>query len=116
MNMENKSKGKKGEDTACNFLKKKKYRIIERNYRCPYGEIDIIAEHKNTLIIIEVKYRQNNKFGSGYIAVDYRKQKKIIQTTNYYINKYNIKFLVRFDVISIDNDNITHIENAFTEI
>ncbi len=107
-------KGKAGEDKACSFLKKKKYKIIERNYRCPYGEIDIIAEYKNILIIVEVKYRNSNTFGLGYQAVDYNKQQKIIRTTNYYINEKNINPLVQFDIISIDKDTITHIENAFT--
>ena len=105
--------GKDGEEKACNYVKFKKYKILERNYRCPYGEIDIIAKDNNILVIIEVKYRKSAKFGKGYEAVNYTKQQKIIKTAQHYINENNIKRPVRFDVISIDDNEITHIENAF---
>ena len=105
--------GKDGEEKACNYLKSKKYKILEKNYRCLYGEIDIIAKYNNTLVIIEVKYRKSAKFGKGYEAVNYTKQQKIIKTLQYYINEKNVKMPVRFDVISIDDNEITHIENAF---
>ena len=105
--------GKDGEERACNYLKSKKYKILEKNYRCLYGEIDIIAKYNNTLVIIEVKYRKSAKFGKGYEAVNYTKQQKIIKTLQYYINEKNVKMPVRFDVISIDDNEITHIENAF---
>ena len=105
--------GKDGEEKACNYLKSKKYKILEKNYRCLYGEIDIIAKYNNTLVIIEVKYRKSAKFGKGYEAVNYTKQQKIIKTLKYYINEKNVKMPVRFDVISIDDNEITHIENAF---
>ena len=105
--------GKDGEEKACNYLKSKKYKILEKNYRCLYGEIDIIAEYNSTLVIIEVKYRKSAKFGKGYEAVNYTKQQKIIKTLQYYINEKNVKMPVRFDVISIDDNEITHIENAF---
>ena len=111
--MEKSKTGKAGEEKAEKFLKGKKYKIIEKNYRCLYGEIDIIAEHNKTLVIIEVKYRKNSAFGKGYEAVDYNKQQKIIKTTEYFINENKLKMPVRFDVISIDNEEITHIENAF---
>lgn len=105
--------GKDGEEKACNYIKAKKYKIAERNYRCLYGEIDIIAESNGVLIIIEVKYRKSDKYGKGYEAVNTVKQKKIIKTAEYYINEKNVKMPVRFDVISIDGNEITHIENAF---
>lgn len=78
-----------------------------------YGEIDIIAKDSNTLVIIEVKYRKSAKFGRGYEAVNYAKQQKIIKTAQHYINENNIKMPVRFDVISIDDNEITHIKSAF---
>lgn len=105
--------GKAGEEQACSYIKKKGYKILERNYRCLFGEIDIIAEDKKTLVIIEVKYRKTKSFGKGYEAVNYTKQQKIIKTAQNYINEENLKLPVRFDVISIDNDEVTHIENAF---
>lgn len=68
--------GKDGEEKACNYVKSKKYKILERNYRCLYGEIDIIAKDSNTLVIIEVKYRKSAKFGRGYEAVNYANSRK----------------------------------------
>ena len=85
--------GKDGEEKACNYLKSKKYKILEKNYRCLYGEIDIIAKYNNTLVIIEVKYRKSAKFGKGYEAVNYTKQQKIIKTLQYYINEKNVKIV-----------------------
>ena len=111
--MEKLKTGKIGEEKAEKYLKSKKYKILAKNYKSLFGEIDIIAEYKKILVIIEVKYRKNSAFGKGYEAVDYNKQQKIIKTTEHYINEKNIKVQVRFDIISIDNEEITHIENAF---
>ncbi len=105
--------GKDGEEKACDFIKKKGFKILERNYRCLFGEIDIIAKHKSILIFIEVKYRKTDKFGKGYESVTYQKQQKIIKTATNYISENNLKMVARFDVISIDNDEILHIQNAF---
>ena len=113
MYLDNQELGKIGEELAAKYLTQNKYKIIQRNFRCKFGEIDIIAEYKKILVIIEVKYRKNSAFGKGYEAVDYNKQQKIIKTTEYFINENKLKMPVRFDVISIDNEEITHIENAF---
>ena len=101
------------ENKAVLFLQEKGFQILERNFYTRFGEIDIIAKYNNTLVIIEVKYRKSAKFGKGYEAVNYTKQQKIIKTLQYYINEKNVKMPVRFDVISIDDNEITHIENAF---
>lgn len=110
--------GKSGEDIAVSFLKKSGYSILERNYRCKFGEIDIIASNGSTLCFIEVKARSSGKFGVGAESVITSKQKKIINSANNYINEKNISnILCRFDVISIDTVEgrqiINHIENAF---
>lgn len=111
---ENKATGSIGEKEACSYLKKKGYKIIEQNYRSAFGEIDIIAKYKDKIIFVEVKKRSSNKFGYGYDAVNYSKQKKIIKTAENFINENNIKALCQFDVISIDSGVISHIENAFS--
>ena len=86
---------------ASDYLTKKGYQIIERNYRC--GEIDIIAIERDCLCFIEVKYRKNEKTGDPLEAVDKRKQQKIIRTAQYYLlthSKYQ-SVKCRFDAVGI---------------
>ena len=77
--------GEQGEDLAVKALKECGYKILERNFRCRFGEIDIIARDEETTVFIEVKARNNNKFGLAEEAVDYRKQQKIRQVAEFYL-------------------------------
>lgn len=114
-----KDTGKYGEDQACKFLERKKYKIIERNFLCRQGEIDIIAKSsKNELVFVEVKTRSSLNHGMPCEAVTPKKIKNIINSARYYIYKnrlYNID--IRFDVIEIFLHNnkciIHHIKSAF---
>lgn len=94
--------GKMGEELAASYLKKQGYKIIERNFKCKQGEIDIIAKEKNEYVFIEVKTRQNFCYGMPSEAVDKKKQKHIWNATKYYIylNKLENEF-IRIDVIEI---------------
>ncbi|HLE18234.1 MAG TPA: YraN family protein, partial [Syntrophales bacterium] len=65
--------GKAGEETAVRHLQKLGYRILERNYRCPVGEIDIVAKDKNTIVFVEVKSRKTEEFGDPELAVGAKK-------------------------------------------
>jgi len=107
------SKGEKGEKIAEKYLTSNGYRIVCKNFRSKMGEVDIIAERDNDLYIIEVKYRSNKNFGYGFESITEKKKNAIINTAKYYIMKTDIKKRVRFDVISIDDGNITHIQDAF---
>ena len=109
--------GKKGEEIAEKYLKSKHYKILEKNFSSRYGEIDIIALEKNEIVIIEVKTRTNEEYGSPAEAVDFRKQKHLYDTAKYYLYKKNLeKELVRFDVIEIFIEKekiiINHIKRA----
>ena len=109
-------KGKSGEHTACRFLKKEGYKIIEKNFRCRYGEIDIIASEKKVLCFIEVKSRKNSNFAVPEEYVDIRKQKKLIKTSLIYISKLkDTESDKRFDVVSVDFESgkCRKITNAF---
>ena len=108
-----KAVGDRGEDQAVTYLKKKKYKIIERNVHLPPGEIDIVAMQDTSYIFIEVKYRTTDLYGKGFEAVDHRKQERIRRAAILYCQQKKIEALCRFDVISIDGTEITHIENAF---
>lgn len=104
---------KEGERLAQEFLKKKKYKIIETNYNCGFGEIDIIAQDKKTLVFVEVKAKSSTVFGLPREMVGVYKQRKIKQVANYYIVQNEIKQDCRFDVIEVLNGKVNHIESAF---
>lgn len=114
-----KETGKKGENLAYEFLKKNGYKIIEQNFSCKQGEIDIIAKSpSNYLVFIEVKSRKSLKYGMPCEAVTPYKKKHIKYTAKYYIFKNSISNIdIRFDVIEIlklkNKIYIHHIKNAF---
>ena len=83
------------------------------NYSTRTGEIDLIVECDSVLVFVEVKRRSSDKFGQGFESVTKRKQQRIISAAKHYCVVNNIEKLCRFDVISIDGKEITHIENAF---
>jgi putative endonuclease len=108
---------KKGEDLASNYLKKKGYKIIERNFRQGYGEIDIIATHKDTLVFVEVKTRRNKSFGTPLESITPWKLKALVKTAMFYksINPI-LPELLRIDALSVvlKKDGmfeIEHVEN-----
>lgn len=110
-------KGRFGEDLACRLLLKKGYTIKERNFKCIFGEIDIIAENENTLIFTEVKLRKAHTPILPSQYVDSRKIKKISQTAGVFLGNTDFcNKIIRFDIIEIINSSpplIRHIENAF---
>lgn len=103
------------EQKAVKYLKNNGYTIIEQNYFCKYGEIDIIAKKNDMLVFVEVKYRKNSKVGLGESAVNKNKQTHIIRSAqNYLITKYKTdEVACRFDVIAINGSMLHHIKNAF---
>lgn len=110
--------GKKGEDIAANHLREKGFKIIARNYRDKFGEIDIIARDRSTWVFVEVKTRHSIRFGFPEEAVTMAKQQQIIRAaSNYLVRHQLLDEPVRFDVIAImmkaGNSEITHLVSAF---
>ena len=106
--------GEKAENQAQEFLIAQGLKPVCQNYRCKLGEIDLIMEDGNTLVIVEVRYRKSDKFGSALESVTLRKQSRIIATTKYYLMVNNIDQPVRFDVIGISNkQTLNWVNNAF---
>ena len=109
--------GKEGEDAACSFLESRGYSIRDRNWRWRKLELDIIAEYQGTLVVVEVKTRRNEDFGSPEEAVNNAKIRRIVQATDVYVKKYGIDLAIRFDVISVTGItppfHIEHLEEAF---
>ena len=106
--------GKLGEQMAVDYLKKKDYKILECNFKCKSGEIDIIAKYKDVLVFVEVKTRTTIKYGMPKEAVNYRKQQKIRNVALVYLKfKRLMNSSCRFDVIEVLGGSITHLENCF---
>lgn len=111
-----KQAGQNGETVAASFLEKEGVRILMRNFRCKFGEIDLIAKENESFLIVEVKMRSTKNQGTGREAVDWRKQRKICRTYDYFRMKYQISDYVpvRFDVVEVDKKGQCHwIQNAF---
>jgi len=114
--MNNRAAGNTGENMAAMYLRLRMYKILERNYYSPVGEIDIIAKKGETYIFLEVKYRRDASKGLPREAVNIYKQNKIRRTAQHYlaannINEYNTD--IRFDVIEILGKEIRHLKAAF---
>ena len=103
------------EAKAAAYLETLGYRILQKNYRCRSGEIDLIAMHHGYLVFVEVKYRRDEKTGSGMDAVDARKQRRIIRAASWYLTEHHkdADTPCRFDVVSFADDTISVIQDAF---
>jgi len=96
------SLGERGEMVACGFLKKHGYEILERNYRCKLGEIDVIARRHGRLAFIEIKTRTSAQFGTPQEAVNLQKQEKIFKIAQWYLKEKKLmKTPVAFDVVAV---------------
>lgn len=110
--------GKRGEDIAVAYLKSKGYRILQRNYKCLFGEIDIVAKDGNTVVFVEVKSRKSEDFGDPQTAVGWEKKKKISRVSLKYLDeKHLYPCDARFDVVAIKmlpaGNKVELIQNAF---
>ncbi|MDH5738289.1 MAG: YraN family protein [Gammaproteobacteria bacterium] len=115
------AKGNRAETAALNWLCARKHRLIERNFRCKQGEIDLILEHQDaedhkTLVFVEVRYRKRNDYGTATESVSQYKIKRIIHTAEFFLLKYPqfSHWSYRFDVIGLSGeDGIEWIQGAF---
>ncbi len=113
--MNKRNVGTKYETIACEYLKAQGYEILERNFRCRQGEIDIIAKDGRYLVFVEVKYRANAVCGYAASAVSRKKQQVISRVAAFYLIKNRLSDTVpcRFDVVAIDDKEIHIYKNAF---
>ncbi len=96
------SLGDRGERVACDFLREKGYEILEKNYKCKLGEIDLVARRGGRLAFVEVKTRTGTGFGTPQEAVGARKQEKIFKLAQWYMKEKKIgKIPVAFDVVAV---------------
>ena len=118
MSRERKDKGDRGEERAAAFLRKEGYRILARNYRCPLGEMDIIAREGKTVVFIEVKARSSKRFGSPLEAIGPQKQRRMTAIALCYLKGQGwLGMPARFDVAAVNlhegSETVTLYRNAF---
>jgi len=108
--------GQKAEQQACRFLESKGLQLLTKNYRCFSGEIDLIMQHDDDIVFIEVRTRGQQHFGDAIESVNSHKQKKLIKASIHYLQKKNWfdKVNCRFDVIGISQGHMEWIVNAFS--
>lgn len=111
--------GQASEARAEQFLRRKGYRILERNLRTSLGELDLVAEDAGVLVFVEVKARTTGAFGGARLAVDRRKQAKLIRLASQYLaQRHLMERACRFDVVLVQGEadsplQVEHVENAF---
>ena len=112
--------GLRGEDIAADYLKRKGYSVLNRNFRTPYGEIDLVSEQGNSIVFTEVKTRASKSLGPPEISITRRKADHMRSAAEFYIQEYGEQYDEwRIDVISVqiqtnETPLIVHFENAIT--
>ncbi len=94
--------GNFAEKEACAFLEKQGLKLVEKNYRCRTGEIDLIMQDKEALVFVEVRYRAKSDYGSALDSVDSHKIQKLISAASHYVSKHQPDLPMRFDVVGFD--------------
>lgn len=103
------------EEEAAGYLNLQGIHVLEQNFRCHQGEIDLVCRDGRTLVFVEVKYRKNNRNGDPAESVNFIKQQRIRETARYYLysHRYGEDTPCRFDVVSILGTEVHWIKNAF---
>jgi putative endonuclease len=108
------SEGREGEREVFQYLVDEGYRILETNYRWSRREVDIIASKAGVVAFVEVKKRNGSRFGTGLESVTETKKRRILSVARHYIHTRGMYGRnIRFDVVSIDDGEMRHVENAF---
>ncbi len=111
-------KGSDAEQIAVSYLQQQHLLLIARNYRCRFGEIDLIMRDGTTLVFIEVRMRANEKYGGAAASITPAKQAKLLRTARHYLSELNTEQPCRFDALLLSGTNgqeIEWIKNAFGE-
>lgn len=115
MGQNKRMEGSRYERLAARYLEQNGMNVLEMNYRCRTGEIDIVARDGEYLVFVEVKYRKTKHAGQALEAIDSRKAGQVRRVAAVYLYEHGIPETAacRFDAVGIDGDQITHLENAF---
>lgn len=105
--------GQVGEDQALLYLQQQGLQLLERNFRCKGGEIDLIMQDGAVLVLVEVRKRSAQKFGGAAASVTKAKQRRLIVAAQIYLQRYRMPPPCRFDVLALDDGAMTWLKNAF---
>lgn len=111
--------GSRAESAAADYLQQHGLRIIEKNFSCKVGELDLIAQDGQHLVFVEVRYRKTDHYGGALASVDQRKQRKLLNAAQFYLQRRRINAPCRFDIVAItgplgtDTTRINWVRNAF---
>jgi len=105
--------GSQAEERACRYLKGLGYEIVARNWRCRFGEIDIVAREGDTLVFVEVKARSAGGFGGPAGSVDPAKQRRLIAAARWFIGRTGAELPARFDVVTFLGESVRLYKDAF---
>jgi putative endonuclease len=111
------ARGADAESLAAAFLQLQGLALVERNYRCRFGEIDLIARDGDTLVFVEVRMRSSERFGGAAASITAAKQQKLLRTARHYLAGSTRAPACRFDALLLhgENQSIEWLKNAFTE-
>lgn len=106
--------GQEAENLAAEFLQRQGLKLVERNFRCRLGEIDLIMKDRNTLVFVEVRLRKNNHFGGAGASITSHKQGKLIRAAQHYLQQQTAQPPCRFDALLLDGGKMEWIKDAFS--
>jgi putative endonuclease len=104
--------GQAGEDAALSYLQERSLKLVERNFRCKGGELDLVMQEKETLVFVEVRARASASHGGAAASITARKQARLVLAAHIFLQRYRQPPPCRFDVIAIDGGAITWLKNA----
>lgn len=108
------TRGQQAEDAALAFLQKQGLRLLARNFRCRRGELDLVMQHGDCIVFVEVRYRRQARYGSALESIDAAKQTRLIHTAQVYLTQQRWHDRpARFDVVAFDADALQWLQNAF---
>ncbi len=111
--MNRQTQGRWAEQQARKFLRRQGLTLVDKNYRCRHGEIDLIMRDGSQLVFIEVRYRKNEAYGGPLASVDHKKRAHLIATASHYLQSKKTPGSARFDVVGITGENqIDWVKNA----
>ncbi|HVY05142.1 MAG TPA: YraN family protein [Burkholderiales bacterium] len=110
-------RGARAEEIAADFLAQRGLKLVERNYRCRFGEIDLIMSDGRALVFVEVRYRRNKSFGGAVESITGSKRTRLLRAARHYMASLGQFPACRFDAVLLDGDtqNLEWVENAFGE-
>ena len=109
---ESQNTGYKAEENALSFLARQGLKVVERNFRCRFGEIDLIMRDGDVLVFVEVRKRKNGFFGGALASISMAKQRRLVSTARYYLSRTSFLPSCRFDVVAFDGNECRWLKNV----